>query len=60
VAEEVAGLVGNASSLLEAVNQLTRTTAGVGVFLATMGLLLMGSACWLALRISSSALVFKP
>lgn len=60
VAEEVAGLVGNASSLLDALNQLTRTTAGVGVFLASMGLLLMGSACWLALRISSSTLVFKP
>jgi len=60
VAEEVAGLVGNASSLLEAMNQLTRTTAGVGVFLTMMGLLLMGSACWLALRISTSALVFKP
>lgn len=60
VAEEVAGLVGNASGLLEAVNQLTRTTAGVGVFLTMMGLLLMGSACWLVLRISSSALVLKP
>lgn len=60
VAEEVAGLVGNASNLLEAVNQLTRTTAGVGVFLTIMGLLLMGSACWLALKISSAALVFNP
>ena len=32
LAEECAGLVGNASSLLDAMNQLVRTTAGVGVF----------------------------
>ena len=41
LAEEVAGLVGNASSLLDAMNQLVRTTAGVGVFLTTLGLILM-------------------
>lgn len=51
LAEEVAGLVGNASSLLEAMNQLIRTTAGVGVFLTVFGLLLMISACLLALQI---------
>jgi len=51
LAEEVAGLVGNASSLLEAMNQLIRTTAGVGVFLTIFGLLLMISACLLALQI---------
>ena len=51
LAEDVAGLVGNASSLLDAVNQLIRTTAGVGVFLTIFGMLLMGAACWLALQI---------
>jgi hypothetical protein len=51
LAEDVAGLVGNASSLLDAVNQLMRTTAGVGVFLTIFGMLLMGAACWLALQI---------
>jgi hypothetical protein len=51
LAEDVAGLVGNASTLLDAVNQLTRTTAGVGVFLTVFGMLLMGAACWLALQI---------
>jgi hypothetical protein len=50
LAEDVAGLVGNASTLLDAVNQLTRTTAGVGVFLTIFGMLLMGVACWLALQ----------
>lgn len=51
LAEEVAGLVGNASALLEAVNKLVRTTAGVGVFLTVLGLLLMVSASVLALKI---------
>lgn len=40
VADEVSGLVGNASALLEAINQLVRTTTGVGVFLILVSLLL--------------------
>jgi len=51
LAEEVAGLVGNATSLLDAVNQLIRTAAGVGVFLTVFGVLVMGGAAWLALQI---------
>ncbi len=53
LAEEVAGLVGNASALLDAMNQLVRTTAGVGVFLTLFGLSLMFAACWIALQIYS-------
>lgn len=52
IAEDVAGLVGNASSLLNATNELVRTSAGVGVFIAVLGFLLMVAACWLVLRIS--------
>jgi len=51
LAEQVAGLVGNASALLEAVNKLVRTTAGVGVFLTVLGLLLMISASLLVLQL---------
>jgi hypothetical protein len=51
LAEEVAGLVGNASSLLEAVNQLIRTSAGVGVFLTILGLVMMVAAGLLILQI---------
>lgn len=51
MAEEVAGLVGNASALLETMNQMIRTTAGVGAFLTLFGMVLMIAACWLALRI---------
>jgi hypothetical protein len=51
IAEEISGLVGNASMLLDATNQLVRTTAGVGVFLTLLGMVLMAAACWLALQV---------
>jgi hypothetical protein len=40
VADDVSGLVGNASALLDAVNQLVRTTTGVGVFLILVSFVL--------------------
>ena len=52
IAEDVAGLVGNASQLLSATNELVRTSAGIGVFLAVLGFLLMAVATWLVLQIS--------
>jgi hypothetical protein len=50
LAEEVAGLVGNASSLLSATNELVRTTAGVGVFLSLLGFALMAAGAWLVMQ----------
>ncbi|MBE9475113.1 MAG: hypothetical protein IMY85_09505 [Chloroflexi bacterium] len=52
IAEDVAGLVGNASNLLSATNDLVRTSAGIGVFLTILGFLLMTAATWLVLKIS--------
>jgi len=52
LSEEIAGLVGNAATLLDALNQLVRTAAGIGVFLMLMGLLLMLAAYWLVLKIA--------
>ena len=52
IAEDVAGLVGNASTLLSATNELVRTSAGIGVFLSVLGFLLMAVATWLVLKIS--------
>jgi hypothetical protein len=49
--DDIPGLVGNATSLLEALNQLLRTTAGIGSFLTILGMLLIGAACWLAIQI---------
>ncbi|MFO7623187.1 MAG: hypothetical protein R6V73_02465 [Anaerolineales bacterium] len=51
LAEEIAGLVGNASTLLNALNDLVRTAAGIGIFLTIIGLLLMGTSIWLVLQI---------
>jgi hypothetical protein len=51
LAEEVAGLVGNASALLDALNNLIRTTTGVGVFLMLVGFILMVVSYYLALQI---------
>jgi hypothetical protein len=48
IAEDIAGLVGNASVLLGAMSDLVRTTSGVGVFLAILGLILMIGSAWLA------------
>lgn len=52
LAEEVAGLVGNVSALLNATNELIKTTAGIGVFFMLLGVALMGTATLLALRLS--------
>lgn len=41
IAEDVAGLVGNASSLVESLNQLTQTSAGVGIFLVIIGFIML-------------------
>jgi hypothetical protein len=51
VAHDVAGLVGNASALLTATNELMRNTAGVGIFLTLLGVALMTIASWLVLQI---------
>ncbi len=42
--EEIAGLVGNASSLMDAINQLVRTSAGIGIFLVLFGFIMMVAA----------------
>jgi hypothetical protein len=42
--EEIAGLVGNASSLMDAINQLVKTSAGIGIFLVLFGFVMLVSA----------------
>ncbi len=42
--EEISGLVGNASSLMDTMNQLVRTSAGVGIFLVLGGFFMMVAA----------------
>jgi hypothetical protein len=50
LAEEISGLVGNASSLLITINEMMRTTTGIGVFLTVIGLSLMAVTYWLVLQ----------
>ncbi|HEY9077258.1 MAG TPA: hypothetical protein VIO61_12055 [Anaerolineaceae bacterium] len=52
LAEEISGLVGNASSLLEAMNQMVRTSTGIGVFLVVVGFLLLLTAFYMAKQVA--------
>jgi len=52
IADDLAGLVGNASILLSEMNSLVKTAAGIGIFLILIGLLLMTAAYWLILQMS--------
>jgi hypothetical protein len=44
VTEEISGLVGNARALIEALNEMVKTTTGISVFLILFGTLLMAGA----------------
>jgi hypothetical protein len=45
IAEDVAGLVGNAANLMDSMNQLTLTVRGVGIMLVLFGGLMIAGAC---------------
>jgi len=51
ITEEISGLVGNARTLIEALNGMVKTTAGVGILLMVLGFLLLASAYALVLQI---------
>ncbi|HVN56408.1 MAG TPA: hypothetical protein VMT46_18925 [Anaerolineaceae bacterium] len=51
IADDISGLVGNASALINATNQLVKTTAGIGIFLIMIGLVMMGAAYLLVAQI---------
>ncbi|MBI3159321.1 MAG: hypothetical protein HYZ26_06965 [Chloroflexi bacterium] len=47
IADEVAGLVGNTTALVDAMNQLVRTARGIGSMLVFVGLLMMAASYFL-------------
>ena len=51
ITEDVTGLVGNARTLIETLNEMVKTSAGVGIFLILLGIGLMGAAYALVLQI---------
>ncbi len=53
LSDDIVGLVGNTSTLLEALNALVRTTAGIGVFITIVGLLMMVASGWFAYQLYS-------
>jgi ABC-type uncharacterized transport system permease subunit len=51
IAEDVAGLVGNASSLLNALNQMVRSSSGIGMILVGISFILIGASYALVLQL---------
>ena len=51
LAEEVSGLVNSASTLVAALSELVRSANGVGLFLMTLGLMMLGAAYWIITEI---------
>jgi len=47
IAEEVSGLVGNASALMSTLQQMVKTATGIGLFLILLGITMMTTAYWL-------------
>lgn len=50
IADDISGLVGNASTLLTSINEMMRTATGIGVFLTVAGALLMGLTVWFVIQ----------
>ena len=48
IAENVAGLVGNASALINALHDLSKSKAGIGVFLVFLGIALLATAYFIS------------
>jgi len=50
IADDISGLVGNASVLIESLNQLVKTASGIGIFLIVIGCLLFVGAAVLLVQ----------
>lgn len=46
LAEEISGLVTSASDLVASINGLVRTASGVGIFLISLGVVMMAASYW--------------
>jgi len=51
ITDDIAGLVGNATSLIDAMNQLVVTTRGIGIMLVISGGTLMAFSSWIAYQV---------
>lgn len=55
LADDISGLVNSASALVVSLNQLVKTASGVGIFLITLGLVMIGGSYWVITQINWSA-----
>jgi hypothetical protein len=51
ITDEISGLVGNARALIEVLNEMVKTTTGIGVFLVVLGAVLLVGAYFLVTHI---------
>ncbi len=51
ITEEISGLVGNASVLLNSINEMVHTTTGIGVFLTVTGIVMMCLSFWMIITL---------
>lgn len=54
ISENIAGLVGNASALINALHDLSKTNAGIGVFLVFLGIALLATAYFISRNLGLS------
>lgn len=51
ITDDISGLVGNARTLIEALNEMVKTTAGIGILFMIVGFVLMVAAYALVMQI---------
>jgi hypothetical protein len=56
IAEDVSGLVGNASALMNSLEQLVKTATGIGVFMVLLGIILIVASLYIFLNINNFSL----
>ena len=54
MAEEITGLVRSATELVGALSGLVKTASGAGLFLVTLGMLMIASAYWVVTQIQTA------
>ncbi len=54
ITENLSGLVGNASSLINALHDLAKTNTGIGVFLVFLGIILLTTAYFISRNLGFS------
>jgi hypothetical protein len=53
IAEDISGLVGNASALMSALEQLVKTATGIGVFMVLLGMIMIAASIFIFLNMNS-------